>query len=450
MTEILKVQKERRASELTPPFSSGDSERVLKELDQLLESRFFKMSRRSSSFLSLIVGEALKGNVENLKERFLGARLFDRRIDYDTNADPVVRVTAGEVRKRLTQYYEVSQRSIIRIVLPVGNYVPKFEVLDDPLRMTEIHNGIEPEEFVLAAETPAQQNSLQLLQPVADTHSYGRRPFQITLFATIGVALIAAVSFYAWKERTAAKASQATESSTAFAVFWKPFVTSHADSIVAFDEFTSRPGHDPFGAIGTPNGGSSGEAASLGVSGVGEVMGMHVLDEDFKTLRLNLRAKRGAFFDFDDAEGKNLIFLGFPASNQALNELQTTDDFVFRTIRLESGRTALAILNNRPGPGESKQYLSAPEKLPTESDYAVIALIPGTDSVRHILLLAGITTFGTQGAAEFVSREESLKTLLPRIKTSNTGEIGPFEALIKVTIKHGIPVQEQIVAVHQK
>ena len=223
------------------------------------------------------------------------------------------------------------------------NDVPKFEVLDEPLRMIEIGNGFEPEKFVGAAETTAQQNSLQGPQPVAHPHSYRRRFLQIALFTTFGVALIAVVSFYAWKERAAAKASQTAESSTAFAIFWKPFVTTHADSVIVFDEFTNRPGHEPFGATGNPNGGPSGEVASPGVSGVGEVMGMHALDEDFKTLHLNIRAKRGSSFDFDDAEGQNLIFLGSPASNQTLNELQTTDDFVFRTIRLGSGRMALAI-----------------------------------------------------------------------------------------------------------
>ena len=150
MTEVLKVGEERRTNELTAPFSTEESESVRKELDQVLESRFFKTSRRCSGFLSLIVEEALNGNLANLKERFLGAKLFDRRIDYDTNADPVVRVTAGDIRKRLTQHYEVSKRNGIRIVLPVGNYVPKFEVLDEPLRMIEIGNGVEPEKFVAA------------------------------------------------------------------------------------------------------------------------------------------------------------------------------------------------------------------------------------------------------------------------------------------------------------
>jgi hypothetical protein len=62
-----------------------------------------------------------------LKERSIGADLFHRPADYATGDDPVVRVQAGEVRRRLEQYYhEFSKTSDVRIDLPVGTYVPEF------------------------------------------------------------------------------------------------------------------------------------------------------------------------------------------------------------------------------------------------------------------------------------------------------------------------------------
>ena len=48
---------------------------------------------------------ALKGQTENLKERTIGIDVFERNPDYDTNIDHVVRTTAGEIRKRIAQYY---------------------------------------------------------------------------------------------------------------------------------------------------------------------------------------------------------------------------------------------------------------------------------------------------------------------------------------------------------
>ena len=45
--------------------------------------------------------QTLAENEDDLKERTLGVEVFHRPPDYDTNADPVVRLCAAEVRKRL-------------------------------------------------------------------------------------------------------------------------------------------------------------------------------------------------------------------------------------------------------------------------------------------------------------------------------------------------------------
>lgn len=40
-----------------------------------------------------------------LKERTIGVEIFGRPSDYETSADPIVRVKATEIRKRLAQHY---------------------------------------------------------------------------------------------------------------------------------------------------------------------------------------------------------------------------------------------------------------------------------------------------------------------------------------------------------
>jgi hypothetical protein len=54
---------------------------------------------------------------------------------------------------------------------------------------------------------------------------------------------------------------------------------------------------------------------------------------------------------------------------------------------------------------------------------------------------------GTQGAAEYVCREDSLTELLHRLGVSKDGEIKPFEALLHVKVTHGVPVITDLVAV---
>ena len=78
----------------------------------------------------------------------------------------------------------------------------------------------------------------------------------------------------------------------------------------------------------------------------------------------------------------------------------------------------MSLVNVRPQPEEPKAFLpSAPGTTLTE-DFAVIGLVPGLNPARSVLILAGTTTIGTQAAAEYVSREDSLEQLLLRLSVS--------------------------------
>ena len=111
-----------------PPIAEEiNKSAILQELDNILASPPFRNSSRSKQFLSYVVQHRLEGHDELLKERSIGADLFHRPADYATGDDPVVRVQAGEVRRRLEQYYhEFSKASDVRIDLPLGTYVPEF------------------------------------------------------------------------------------------------------------------------------------------------------------------------------------------------------------------------------------------------------------------------------------------------------------------------------------
>jgi hypothetical protein len=103
-------------------------------LERILESPQFRSSRRCSSFLRYVVEQATEGRIDALKERTIGVEVFDRDPDYDTNQDPVVRSTAGEVRKRLAQYYTgCGSAETVRIALPTGTYVPDIHVEAAPV-----------------------------------------------------------------------------------------------------------------------------------------------------------------------------------------------------------------------------------------------------------------------------------------------------------------------------
>jgi hypothetical protein len=97
------------------------------QLQRLLAHPLFTHSKRYPVFLAYTVEQTLLGNSSGLKERIIGIEALGRKPDYDANADPVVRTTAAEVRKRLIQYYyDPAHAGELVIELSSGSYVPAF------------------------------------------------------------------------------------------------------------------------------------------------------------------------------------------------------------------------------------------------------------------------------------------------------------------------------------
>jgi len=133
------------------PPDAGD---VRSQLEKILATALFQNSRRYPSLLRYVVESALEGTAADLKERTLGVAVFGRDPAYDTSADPIVRTTASEVRKRLDEYYSHPERaSELRISMPAGSYVPVFT--RPPAPVAEIRTTPPPRKlrrvFILAA-----------------------------------------------------------------------------------------------------------------------------------------------------------------------------------------------------------------------------------------------------------------------------------------------------------
>lgn len=111
------------------PSTEIERAAIVEQLDRLLLDPYFSHSTRYPTFLRFVVAHFLEGRVDCLKERTLGIEVFGRTPDYDTTVDPIVRVTAAEIRKRLLKYYkDPSHEDEIRILLPTGSYAPHFEL----------------------------------------------------------------------------------------------------------------------------------------------------------------------------------------------------------------------------------------------------------------------------------------------------------------------------------
>ena len=133
---------------------------VRRQLDRILAYSSFRNSRRYQAFLRYVVEEKLQGNSVHLKERMIGVAVFHQPLDYDTNANSVVRVTAGEIRRRLAQYYlEADPGNEILIELPLGSYVPEFH-LYEPAALPEVTLPEPQQEVLSESKESSEKKSL--------------------------------------------------------------------------------------------------------------------------------------------------------------------------------------------------------------------------------------------------------------------------------------------------
>ena len=104
---------------------SADVVRVA--VERLSGSKPFSKSRQLVRLLEFCVERTLQGQADCLKETVLGIEVFDRGTDFDPRIDPIVRVDARRLRRKLDQYYSSEARGErLRIVFDPGSYAPRF------------------------------------------------------------------------------------------------------------------------------------------------------------------------------------------------------------------------------------------------------------------------------------------------------------------------------------
>ena len=96
---------------------------VRAQLERVLGSRCFEQAARSSSFLRFVAEQTLAGQGDRLKGYTIAVEVFGRPPDFDAQTDPLVRVEAGRLRRRLIEYYADEGRDDpVRLDLPRGSY----------------------------------------------------------------------------------------------------------------------------------------------------------------------------------------------------------------------------------------------------------------------------------------------------------------------------------------
>jgi hypothetical protein len=407
-------------------------EQCFQQIERLTKSHSLHSSESLCRLLRYLAEHSLDHPGVALKEYQIATEVLGRPPGFDPQSDSTVRVQAGRLRVKLAEYYSHEGASDpILVEIPKGSYVLSFHLRGKP-------------EAVVAQPVPR----VEVFEKKTAVLPSNRRWVVAVGILLILLAVSVTTSAYLFS-RVRTESTVVQPVPAAYKTFWNRFVDGPQEPLVIFSNgnFVGRP------ETGMRYFNPSSDTGSFVLdhyTGVGEVLAIHQLDRIFSILNRPLRVKRGALFTLDDAKNNDLIFVGSPSENLTLLDIPGTREFIFK--RLDSGprKGDLAVINVHPQNGEPANFLATPANQPTVEDYAVVALLPGLDPSRSILILAGNSTFGTQAAVEYVCREDSIKDMLRRLNVTRAAELKPFEALLRVRIAHGVPVVEDLVALRNR
>jgi len=182
-------------------------------------------------------------------------------------------------------------------------------------------------------------------------------------------------------------------------------------------------------------------------------MGVHYLTRLFVQAGAVIAVKRSRLVTTDDLSHHDLIFLGSTRENALLAGLPLVQDFVFDWPPL-AGMWKGRIKNLHPQPGETDAYQIErdPKTHVLRTDYALISFLPGIAPDRKIVVLAGMTTLGTQAAAEFATSQSGMAELRKRLsaQSSAAGNRLPafFQVVLKVDVMRGEILNVSYVTAH--
>jgi hypothetical protein len=129
------------------------------ELDTVLRSQPFLRAPTLAALLSYLCNKRFSGQAAQIKEYCIGSEVLNRGDSFDPETDSIVRVEVNRLRKRLAAYYAAEGAShSLRIVIPVGQYVPAFEPAPAPADAAPVLAGPDP-----ASPKPSASPSRKIL-----------------------------------------------------------------------------------------------------------------------------------------------------------------------------------------------------------------------------------------------------------------------------------------------
>ncbi|WP_260704086.1 hypothetical protein [Edaphobacter flagellatus] len=362
------------------------------QLERILLSPPFRGSKRHPRFLRFVVDKTLSGAAQDIKERIIGAEVFDRDIHYDVSSDPIVRVAAGEIRKRLAQYYIQPGHEVeLRIELPPGSYVPSFymphrgdDVATDERSKPdrELQVALLPGEgfFISEPAVPASDSATNTVNTVR------RNRVLVAIAAALAVLLLIALGYFVW--------SREHRHATNLEVFWQPLLGSNSGTILCIGDLNYLI-QDRSPTL--PSDISRILAAHDHISGIDAVAMARIVGfmGEHNRYAIVFLADNATLTDL---RGKPAIHIG-AFNNHWTGELLSSYRFQFQHDAINK----LGTIRDTHNPAQAWTIDLRSPPAAVHKDYALISRIRSSITEQAELMIAGIGPSGTVAATEFVT-----------------------------------------------
>jgi hypothetical protein len=431
-------------------------EQVKAELELILQSPGFRRSERHARFLRFVCEATLSGEAAHLNEYLIAHRVFERGADYSPSEDSVVRRQAYSLRQKLQEYYrEEGKNDLVRIELPLGRYVPTFQLLD---RQATLNPALPISEPV---EGPPRA-------PVLSRSETANFPWKWMAL----LAVIASISAVAgWL--AAARTQRAAALDPAFSQIWGPWLSVSDGSAICFSNALTagiRRTDEPFPEDNLTRGIALHEEQAdrirkqfhlaaggffymnpaLAHAKMGEALGSIPLTAMLTKAGVSVRATQSRYLNWHDFRNQNLILLGHDEANQWLDPILSKLPFRLGRTTLDKPRR---IVITEPHSRERNEYYPDYSKgqNPPAEDYALISLLSGIDGHHALALINGVNTEGTMMGLEYLTEPVSLRALEAALRKTDPHHSGPwhFQVILHSELRDGVPTGIELVAMRQ-
>jgi hypothetical protein len=431
-------------SDVEQELHRADPHDVEQTLSAILQSPPFRSAKQMQKLLRFIVSETLAGHSDMLKERSIGAYLFDKRPDYDTNSDPIVRLRVAELRKRLALYYQSSPDETILINIPSGSFRAVFERPAKRHPLTAEPRQ-EPEPIPSAVSDPIAPLSVNGIEKLSPAPSISRLRWRKWGAAAAGVLILLTLGVVRYSRSAEEQALNK---------FWAPVLENTGTVLIGIGNNPiyelSNAGEDayykdhpktPFQEMGLHSylplaPGESIDSKYLRPATntyltIGDVGAMSDIEYILAQRHIKLDVRFVNDLTYGDLRQNPTILIG---AHNNIWTLNMTEDLRF-------GFQGHSTIVDRSSAG--KQWTANSDRSET---YAIAARLLNQWNGKVVVVLGGVGYAATRAAGDFIVDPKSILKMaksLPRDWEKKNVEI-----VLHTTVKNQVPGPAEVVAVY--